>query len=471
MNLYCDLYKYDQYNLNNNIKNKNPVLTFLNSNCKCAFVSRFQLFVTALNTSKPGDKIRNTNFARFVSHLHNMKYDLLQERKNNDESLSMNIINVQNISNKYLYYDYDLKYKEDKLETNFDKRRFTGTTEERLKQMKSSKYNKHNIDLFSELILWCSNNEGWYHINDKKYENKENMKINDITSEELERRCETLQLLADSRDINEYYDSVASIIIILSIFPELKQILAFSTDDDNASMRIIRKQKISVNDEKMRDHDIDHIINHLNNAKINVVNLQQKKIELKYFIQKQLAILDNVNRELNDLKKSKLKKNIPKFKFIILQSYFNDRSVIYIFRNSMLKLDSGRFHFHNKNYIFCENDKYDIQDVIRNYKYIVESNDDEKLTIKIYELVGMQLHGKHHSVAFVKNNNSHNSSWNAIDDSSGSSNNNNCKLTDIIDENEYIAREYKKNGYKPFLLLYKKVSHNIMSYQNKYKHK
>ena len=50
-------------------------------------MSAFQLFVTALNQSEPNDAIRKTNFARFVSHLHNMQYEFTRKLSNNKHKL------------------------------------------------------------------------------------------------------------------------------------------------------------------------------------------------------------------------------------------------------------------------------------------------------------------------------------------------------------------------------------------------
>ena len=71
------------------VKNKpvNNIFTLSNNNCKCWFMSAFQLFVTALNQSEPNDAIRKTNFARFVSHLHNMQYEFTRKLSNNKHKL------------------------------------------------------------------------------------------------------------------------------------------------------------------------------------------------------------------------------------------------------------------------------------------------------------------------------------------------------------------------------------------------
>ena len=189
---------YERNNLSK-VKNKPiaNVFTLSNNNCKCWFMSTFQLFVTALNQSEPNDPIRKTNFAKFINHLRNMQNDF-----------SRSVKTQQNKIDPYKKKVYN--------EWNY----FKQSKEWEYRNVMRDRTGKSNvigerIDLISELILWCSKNNSWY----KVVENKNN--INDITEKEEERRNEAIELLQSIQDINSGSYPINAVIIMLNLFPEL----------------------------------------------------------------------------------------------------------------------------------------------------------------------------------------------------------------------------------------------------------
>lgn len=458
------------------IKHKNNVLTFLNSNGKCAFVSTFQLFVTAFNTSEPGDKIRKTNFAKFINYLHRKKNDLAPENRNNkNKDVSKYYFSDEVTSNRYRYYDYGILFNpKNKKSTkhNFGLSQWTP----KLRKDYLSNSNKSNIDLFSELILWCSNNEGWYNINDNKYNIPEkDQKINDITSEEAERRKEALKLIAESRDIFDGYFPQTVILVILHLFPELKHFFGSKTIN-GIDMLANQIDKNSIDNDKMKSINIANNTTTLQNQ-INNLDIQIKDIEIKineasqqinnlevektnnsHNLEKYTEISNNQNNlksqisnyltQLNQLKSDKKLKEKPLkeedkiFPNLNLSSfnnfdknYLNNSELLDNFSRNIVTISDFITLLSSRDYLFIEATDpigyyYNINNLVKGYKYITKFNMNG--TLEIYELSGIQLGDGGHATAFVKNNSANNSSWNAIDDSSGRFNDNNCKLTDII---------------------------------------
>ena len=475
INLISDL-NQQTLDTTHDIKHKNNVLTFLNSNGKCAFVSTFQLFVTAFNTSEPGDKIRQTNFAKFINHLHRKKNDLAPENRNNEnKDVSKYYFSDELTSNRHRFYDYGILFNpKNKKSTkhNFGLSQWTP----KLRKDYLSNSNKSNIDLFSELILWCSNNEVWYNINDNKYNIPEkDQKINDITSEEAERRKEALKLIAESRDIFDWYSAPSTIFVILHLFPELKHFFGSKTINgidmltnqidknsiDNDKMKLINitnntttlQTQINnldsqIKDIEMKINEASQQINNFEIEKTNNIHSPEKYTEISNNQKNLKSQISNYLTQLNQLKSDKKSKEKPSkiedtiFPNLNLSSFnnfdknhLNDSQLLRDFAKNIVKISDFITLLSSRDYMFITSldptdNYYNLNNLVKGYKYITKFNMNG--TLEIYELVGIQLGGGGHATAFVKNNSFSNSSWNAIDDSSGRFNDNNCKLTDII---------------------------------------
>ena len=434
VNNYKDIFDKVQKEFPNIKKlNRSNVLTLSNNNCKCWFMSTFQLFVTALNQSDPNDPIRKTNFAKFVTYLYNMQNDF--ER----------IVNIhQENNNVNLDRKTKLKFKNEKLNEELDKKfgekfynKIQGITdyEWEYRNVRRDRTGKSNvigarIDLVSELILWSLKNGDWYNI----VENKNN--INDITKTEENRRNEAVELLESLKDINADGQQLNCVMIILNLFPELKEIFG----------------SYSYNDLDNKKEITDVITNTADTFNLNVDKIEEAALE------------NGLVNEIPEMKIPKLSSYTPRGNFL---SYAN------VTTQDIFYHEGDVFNIiNNKKYVILP---YSISGC----RKFIENGSD-----KVYELIGIGLGNKDHAVCFVKTGKS-DSSWSGID-SNRNANDDKYKLEDIIDDsnsesnnnydrlkiiennlknkNNYLAKiYYNENGLERYniamsLTLYKKLS-------------
>ena len=309
--------------------------------------------------------------------------------------------------------------------------------------------------------------------------------------------------------------------INFNIFPELKQFIDISSRDNTINiMQYIGDTSVD-NDKTMLINNIrsiecslfEDVLKPIQNFNKSKGNINQKKQEGEIEIDNICNTLNNLKQEINQLKQegeiainniyTKLENlvsiinngNEERSIFPELNlSSFNNFNTIYLKQNELLfnkftknmlkicnlheilmnrhykpvnKNEADDLLFQNKyrDYLLVQNvdehnSLYNIEDTLKRYRYIPYFNIDGKL--EIYELVGMKLSSWNHAVAFVKNNNAYNSSWNAIDNSSGPFNDDNCNLNDILydtkkNNNTHVAKECENMKYKPIILLYKRV--------------
>ena len=239
-------------------------------------------------------------------------------------------------------------------------------------------------------------------------------------------------------------------------------------------------------------------INNTNTIYYNIKNLLQTNIDLvKPLIDEITTMSENNRNELfpnfNTMKKhSLLAERDGGFKTIMDIIHYNLKLSSYDDYNYYLQNDSNIHHYlHN----ICQYDN-----ISRNKEYLISSYHSVGDKIQSvhnfpgagsYELIGMTLLNNGHSISFVKTGKS-DSSWSGID-SNRNANDDNYKLEDIIYKNDnllqnqlqlkngtdtrltdeirrnknyyndntnntYLAKVYKRYGYKPGFLLWKKVT-------------
>ena len=472
-------------------ENNANILTLSNQNGKCWFMSYFSFLISMYDNSDIDDPIRKTNFSKFVNFLHN-KQSHFRRKFYIDDDYNLK----QNSNPKYNEWNY------------FDKGRWEA-------HMTYNGYNEYlypssniigeRIDLISEIILWCSQNKNMYNI----VNNKKN--INDITLEEDSRRNKALNLLENQQDLfyGARYSSSSALMIILNIFPELKEFIGngpakgWYLEDD---AMIVCAETTALTDNELKEESIDLINSDLKyfeqniNRKIEQKNmieniqskigkdsqkyktLQEEKEKLENEIEKYNSNIKFYKRKLNKINNTSNKKeifdkmNLSSFNYFA--SYWNEGHA-----NVLMNINNGTV-FSNKQYLLFEtefdNKDTDISDLINGYRYITHYNTNGEL--ELYELSGMLLNNIGHVICFVKTSKS-DFSWSGID-SSLYYNDDGYTLDDIIyndtlveknsngkilkDKNTYLAKLYRakhikakyqdNKKYHPIAVLYRKIT-------------
>ena len=271
------------------------------------------------------------------------------------------------------------------------------------------------IDLISELILWCSKDEKYYN------EVKEKKNINDVTKEEQERRDKAITLLQSLQDINSGSFLINAIMIILNLFPELKELFGSF-----------------INPTFYPDAD-DAILYTANNNFVMDLNKLEEEA--------------GINQELN----------LPKL------SSFTPSGNYLTEANAFTQLIMNEYDYKN---VFNSNQYVFMPQNYSKNMFITKYNSNNQL--EIYELIGIQMSNKEHAVCFVKTGKS-DVSWSGID-SNREANDNNYALDDIINYgNTYLAGVYsdqnnhedRRDPYKPKIVIYKQLSQDEVKNINK----
>lgn len=495
---------------NKNTINKNNVITFSNQG-KCWFMAYFSFLIAIYDQSDQNEPIRNTNFGRFVTYLHNKQSGFTRKidiyNKNEDDNKIRRIVVQDNNDYNYLKNG---KWENHKFSIGYNESAYESTN-----------VIGERIDLISELLYyWRDDKEPLKNKDEKDIKNllyQKNIRnkldnINNISETEKERRNKALELIENLQDL--FYGSIHSassaLMIILNIFPELKRFIgngpvegfidgdamiycADNTALDNNELKEehmysanynIMNLKDRINKTKKYKNMIENIQRKITNKNSNKYKeLQEEKEELENEVNIGKLNIKFYNKQLQQ--ENKKQQNDNKIKTINNTDFSLSNNFVSYWNlghaDVLMEINNGKV-FSNKQYLLFEifRGNTSINDLVNEYRYITHYNNNGKL--EAYELISILLSNRGHVVCFAKTGKS-DSSWSGIDSSLGY-NDDNYTLDDIVydnnlvdecingqvlnDKNTYLSKMYhvKNDGKKyigqtqfyPIAILYKKVS-------------